>query len=52
MEKKFFRIGFLWAISYTATTDLETSLYAVIIFLAILYLIRTPEERESVGKSF
>jgi hypothetical protein len=39
----------LAAISYTATQDIETALITTVIFLGILHLCRTPEERENVG---
>ena len=46
------RFIFLLCISYTATYDLETSIVTVIIFLILLQLLRTKEEREKLTSYF
>jgi len=46
------RFIFLLCISYTATSDLETSIVTVIIFLILLQLLRTKEEREKLTSYF
>lgn len=42
------RFVFLAAISYTATSDIETALFATTLFFIILHLLRTEEERKTM----
>lgn len=42
----FFKLITMTSIAFTATQDIETSILSVLIFLIILYLIKTPKERE------
>ncbi|VVU94998.1 hypothetical protein CPAV1605_723 [seawater metagenome] len=42
------RFVFVTAIAYTATSDMETALFSVVMFFGIMYLIRTPAERALV----
>lgn len=42
------RFIFLFCIAYTATTDIETAIVTVIIFLIFLQIIRTEEERKKL----
>ena len=46
------RFIFLLCIAYTATTDMETAIVSVIIFLIFLQLIRTKEERSKIKYYF
>jgi len=41
-----FRLFALLAVAYTATKQIEIAFICVILFLAIMYLLRTPEERK------
>ena len=43
------RFIFVFCISFTATSDIETALFTTAVFFGFLQLIRTPEEREEVG---
>jgi len=36
-------------IALSATSDIEYALASVIIFLTIIYVMKTPEEREKTG---
>lgn len=47
-ENQIFKIITLTAIGFTATKDIETSLVASVLFIIILYLLRTPEERKQM----
>ena len=42
------RFLFLAAISYTATSDIETAIFTTTLFFVILHLLRTEEERKSM----
>ena len=46
------RLFFVAAVSYTATTDIETAILTTLIFFAIMHLLRTPEERDELGFFF
>ena len=46
------RFIFLSIIAYTATTDIETSIVTVLIFLIFLHVIRTEEERKKIKVYF
>ena len=41
-----FKLITLFAIAFSATRDVEISLLSVIMFLGIIHLLRTPEERK------
>jgi len=41
------RIIYLLLISYTATSDLEVALFAVCLFLGLMYLAKSDEERKN-----
>ena len=43
------RLVFVSLISYTATQDIETALITSLIFLGVMHLLRTSEEREELG---
>ena len=45
-ENQYFRLATLILIAYTATKDLETAAIATALFIVIIYLIKTPEERK------
>ena len=44
-----FRFIFLSAIAYTASSDVETALFSVTIFLVFLHLLRTKEEKKKLN---
>lgn len=44
-----FRFVSLVAIALTATGDIEYSLISVLLFLTVIYLLKTPKEREESG---
>ena len=44
------RFLFLSTIAFTATSDIQTSIIAVILFLGFLHLLRTTEEKEELRK--
>ena len=48
-DNQIFRFVSLLAIALTATSDIEYSLVSVLIFLTILYILKTPEERRKTG---
>tara|TARA_B110000285_G_C15141855_1_gene631322 strand:- start:174 stop:467 length:294 start_codon:yes stop_codon:yes gene_type:complete len=43
----FFRIFTLFAIAFTATKDVEVSVLSVALFIAMINIIKTPEERKN-----
>ena len=45
-ENVAFKIFTLTCIAFTATQDIEISLLSVMLFITLLYLVKTPEERE------
>jgi len=44
----FARVFFITCIAYTATSDLETALFTTVLFLIIMHLLRTKEEKEQL----
>ena len=44
-----FRFFSLMLIALSATSDVEYALASVVIFLTIIYVLKTPEEREKTG---
>lgn len=48
-DNRYFRFLSLLAISFTATRDIEIAIISTLIFLTIIYLIKTPEERAKDG---
>ena len=48
-DNKMFRFMSLLLIAFTATSDVEYALLSTFIFLGIMYLFKTPEEREKSG---
>ena len=46
------RFVFLTCIAYTATSDIETAVFATVIFLVGLHLVRTKKEKESLKGQF
>ena len=43
----FFRVFTLFAIAFTATKDVEVSVLSVVLFIAMINIIKTPEERKN-----
>src|SRR5210317_791240 len=48
-DNKAFRLASLMAIAFSATGDIEYALLSTVIFLVIMYLLKTPEERQRTG---
>lgn len=48
-ENRTFRYVSLLAIAFTATRDIEYAIISTFVFLAIMYAIKTPEERKQTG---
>ena len=48
-ENKLFRFVSLMVIAFSATRDIEYALISTMIFLTIMYTIKTPEERKKTG---
>lgn len=48
-DSQVFRFISLIAIALTATSDIEYSLISVLLFLTILYVLKTPKERKRTG---
>jgi hypothetical protein len=48
-ENMIFKIVTMICIAFTATKDIETSLLAVVLFLGVMYAIKTPSERKEDG---
>lgn len=46
---KIFRLVSLMAIAFGATGDIEYALASTVIFLSVMYLMKTPEERRRTG---
>lgn len=44
-----FRLISLMAIAFSATGDIEYALFSTIIFLVVMYLLKTPKERRETG---
>ena len=45
-QNPYFKFLTMTAIAFTATKDLETAIIASLMFLLLLHLLRTPEERK------
>lgn len=48
-DNRVFRYVSLLLISFSATRDIEYSIISTFIFLGLLYLIKTPQERKETG---
>ncbi|AFC34968.1 hypothetical protein OtV6_060 [Ostreococcus tauri virus RT-2011] len=48
-NNKVFRFASLMLIAFSATQDIEYALISTTIFLAVMYAIKTPEERKTQG---
>jgi hypothetical protein len=48
-DNKSFRFFSIMAIAFSATQDIEYALIATVIFIGVMYVIKTPEEREKTG---
>jgi hypothetical protein len=48
-DNQSFRFVSLMLIALSATSDIEYALASVIIFLTIIYVMKTPEERKKTG---
>lgn len=48
-DNKAFRLASLMAIAFSATGDIEYALLSTVIFLVIMYLLKTSEERQRTG---
>lgn len=48
-ENLVFKLFTLFCIAFTATKDIETSILSVLIFIFIINILRTDEEREGVS---
>ena len=48
-ENKVVRFLSVVLISFTATQDVEYALISTVLFLSIMYLLKTPEERKKTG---
>jgi hypothetical protein len=48
-ENKLFRFVSLMVIAFTATRDIEYALISTMIFLVIMYTLKTPDERKKTG---
>ena len=48
-DNKAFRLGSLMAIAFSATKDIEYALISTVIFLTIMYALKTPKERKKSG---
>lgn len=48
-ESKLFRFISLMLIAFSASKDIEYSLLSTVIFLGVMYAIKTPDERRDTG---
>jgi hypothetical protein len=48
-ESRLFRYVSLIAIAFSATQDIEYAIVSTFLFLTIMYVIKTPEERKKTG---
>jgi len=48
-DNKTFRFMSLMLIAFSATKDIEYALLSTVIFLAVIYAFKTPEERRKTG---
>ena len=44
-----FKLLTLLAISFTATKDIETSILAILLFIIIVHMLRTPDEKQKTN---
>ena len=44
-----FKLFTLFCVAFSATQDIETSLISVCLFIVLMHLLRSPEEREDVS---
>ena len=45
----YFRLGTMFAISFTATKDVEIALVSIVLFVVAMNLLKTPEEKKASG---
>jgi len=48
-DNKAFRLGSLMLIAFSATKDIEYALFSTLIFITVIYALKTPEERKKTG---
>jgi len=48
-DNKIFKFVSLMAIAFSATQDIEYALISTTLFLTVMYIIKTPEERKTQG---
>ena len=48
-DNKVFRFMSLMLIAFSATQDIEYALFSTLIFISIIYALKTPEERKKSG---
>ena len=48
-DNKIFRLLSLMLIAFSATKDIEYALISTIVFLVVMYAVKTPEERKTQG---
>ena len=48
-DNKIFKFASLMAIAFSATQDIEYALISTTLFLTVMYIIKTPEERKTQG---
>ena len=48
-NSKTFRFFSIMLIAFSATQDIEYALISTVIFLTVMYALKTPEEREETG---
>ena len=48
-DNKAFRLGSLMLIAFSATKDIEYALFSTLIFVVVIYALKTPEERKKTG---
>jgi hypothetical protein len=48
-NSKIFKFVSLMAIAFSATQDIEYALISTMIFLVVMYAVKTPEERKTQG---
>jgi len=46
------RFIFLFAIGYTATSDVETAAFSTVIFLVLMHLLRSEEEKKKLNGQY
>ena len=48
-NNKIFRFFSLMLIAFSATQDIEYALISTVVFLAVMYALKTPDERKETG---